>query len=158
MRRFAQEWQLLLAARTWLGDRGLRLLDSRGPEGMDQGFDFYCDDRLGIRIIADRSQWFVDVHPGSEGIDIGGWKDWFSLEVWSSCLGAPVIFHDPRPTLTDRDRAAVLANSWWLEPQLAYLRRNLDAIEEACSPELVEATIACLKATQPGLSAFPPTR
>ena len=158
MRRFDQEWQLLLAARTWLGERGLRLLDSRGPEGMDQGFDVYADDRLGIRIIADRSQWFVEVHPGNETIDAGGRKHWFSLEVWSNCLGAPVFFHDARPTLTDQDWAAVLANSWWLEPQLDYLRQNFDQIEQACSPELVEATIACLKATQPGLSAFPPKR
>jgi hypothetical protein len=55
MRRFDQEWQLLVAARKWLRDRGYRLLDSRGPEDMEQGFDVYAGEQLGIRIVADRA-------------------------------------------------------------------------------------------------------
>jgi hypothetical protein len=155
MRRFEQEWDELVAARTWLDDRGLRLTESRGPEGMDQGFDVYAGDRLGLKILADRSQWFVEVRPGTEGIDAGASDEWFTLEAWSVCLGAPVLFHDPRPGRME-DWAAVLANSWWLEPQLDYLREHFDQIEGACSAEHVEATIACLSTAQRGLSAFPP--
>ena len=156
MRRFDQEWELLVSARAWLSDRGLRLVDSRGPEGMDQGFDLYEDDRLGLKILADRSQWFVEVRPGTQGIDGGASDEWFTLEAWSVCLGAPVLFHDPRPTKTDQDWAIVLENSWWLEPQLVYLRENLDQIEQACSADRLDATVACLRAAQRGLSPFPP--
>jgi hypothetical protein len=156
MRRFDREWQLLVAARTWLRGSGFRLLDSRGPEGMDQGFDVYADNRVGIRIMADRSQWFVEIHPGAEGIDAVGSQGWFTLEAWSTCLGTTVLFHDNTPTLTDLDWATVLANSWWLEPQLDYLRDHLAQIQDACSPESVEATGVCLSEAQRALSAFPP--
>jgi hypothetical protein len=156
MRRFDREWKLLMSARTWLRERGLRLVESRGPEGMDQGFDLYADNRLGTRIIADRSQWFVEVHPGAENLDAAGWRGWFGLEAWSTCLGSPVLFHDTRPTSTDKDWAAALANSWWLEPQLDYLRDHLAEIQQACSPAHVEATVACLSEAQRRLSAFPP--
>jgi len=98
MRRFDQEWELLVSARTWLVDHGFRLLGSRGPEGMSQGFDIDACDRMGLRIVADRGQWLVEVHPGIEGIDAGGWEGWFSLEAWSVCLGQPRLFHDSRPT------------------------------------------------------------
>ena len=74
MRRFDQEWQLLVAALKWLRDRGYRLLDSRGPEGMEQGFDVYAGEQLGIRIVADRGQWFLEVHPGADGRDAVGWE------------------------------------------------------------------------------------
>jgi hypothetical protein len=156
MRRFDQEWQLLVAARTWLRDRGYRLLDSRGPEGMEQGFDVYAGDGLGLRIIADRGQWFVEVHPGADGIDAAGWEGWSTLEAWSTCLGEPVTFHDTRPTFTDEDRAAVLANSWWLQPQLDYVQDHLTQIERACQPDRVEATLRCLGDAQRRQSAFPP--
>jgi hypothetical protein len=72
MRRFEQEWQLLVVARKWLHDGGYRLLDSLGPEGMEQGFDIYGGDQLGIRIVADRGQWFVEVHPGADGVGATG--------------------------------------------------------------------------------------
>lgn len=155
MRRFDQEWELLVDARTWLRDRGQRLLDSRGPEGMDQGFDVYTGDRLGIRIIADRSQWFVEVRPEAEAVVAVGWEGWFNLEAWDTCLGAPATFHDTRPTLTDEDWATVLANSWWLQPQLDYLRDHLAEIELACHPDRVKGTLACLLEAQRRLSAFP---
>jgi hypothetical protein len=122
---------------------------------MDQGFNVYADDRLGIRITADRGQWFVEVHPGAEKVDVVGSKDWFTLEAWSSCLGTPVLFHDARPTLTGDDWAIVLANSWWLEPQLDYLRDHLARIQQACSPERVEATGVCLSEAKRAPSAFP---
>lgn len=93
---------------------------------MDQGGDSYANDWLGIRVVADRSQWYVEVHPETDGIDAGGWKGWFSLEAWSACLGQPTLFHDPRPKLTDQDWVAVIENSWRLEPQLGYLREHLD--------------------------------
>ena len=32
---------------------------------MDQGFDVDADGRVGLRLIADGSQWFVEVHPGT---------------------------------------------------------------------------------------------
>lgn len=156
MRRFDHDWQLLVAARTWLRDRGNRLLDSRGPEGMEQGFDVYSGDQLGIRIVADRGQWFLEVHPGADGLDAAGWEGWFTLEAWSACLGEPLAFHDTRATFTDEDRAAVLANSWWLQPQLDYLQDHLTEIERACQPDRVEATLMCLGDAQQRQSAFPP--
>lgn len=141
---------------TWLGDRGYRLLESRGPEGMDQGFDLYAGDHVEIRIIADRSQWFIEVRPGTEAVDASGWEGWFNLEAWSTCLGAPATFHDTRPTLTDEDRTIVLANSWWLQPQLDFLRAHLSEIEDACQADRMRATLACLADAQRRLSAFPP--
>lgn len=156
MRRFEQEWQLVVAARKWLRDRGYRLLDSRGPEGMEQGFDVYDGGQLGIRIVADRGQWFLEVHPGVDGVDAGGWEGWFNLEAWSTCLGETVAFHDTRPTLTDEDWAAVLANSWWLQPQLDYLKDHLTEIEGACQPDRIEEALSCLASAQRRQSAFPP--
>jgi hypothetical protein len=156
MRRFDQEWQLLVAAGQWLRDRGYRLLDSRGPEGMEQGFDVYAGNQLGIRIVVDRGQWVVEVHPGADGVTAVGWEGWFTLEAWSACLGEPVVFHDTRPTLTDEDWAAVLANSWWLQPQLDFLQGHLIEIERACQADRVEATLRCLGDAQRRQSAFPP--
>ena len=112
MRRFDQEWALLIAARTWLGDAGYELVDSRGPEGMDQGLDAYTGTLVGIMLWADRSQWFVDIRPLAHS------GDWFNLESWSICLGAPVVFHDTRPRQSQQDWLEVLENSWWLQPQL----------------------------------------
>ena len=133
-------------------------MESRGPIGMEQGLDMYAGDRIGLRIVADRGQWFIDVQPGKVKTNVGGSTGWFSLEAWSSCLGAPVLFHDGRPTDADGEWQAVLENSWQLEPQLKYLREHLDQIDAACSPEIVEATLACLLAIQRKLSAFPPKR
>lgn len=144
MGRFDREWQLLLSSRGWLVERGYRLLETRGPEGMDSGFDLYTGGQLGIRVTADRGQWWIEAHPGPAHIDAFGWDGWFNLEAWSTCLGAPVLFHDTRPKLTDEDWAAVLTNSWWLEPQMDYLRDHLAEIEQACAPERLEATVACL--------------
>jgi hypothetical protein len=156
MRRFDQEWQLLVSARTWLRDRGYRLVDSRGPEGMDQGVDVYAGDRLGIKIWADRSQWFVDIGPLPERAGGRASIGWFPLEAWSACLGSPVLLRDARPTSTDLERAAALVNSRWLEPQLDYLRDHVSAIEVACSPGRIEATLSCVSEAQRALSAFPP--
>lgn len=156
-RRFDQEWEQLVSSRTWLVDYGLRLLESRGPEGMSQGFDAYIGDRFGLRIVADRGHWFVEVHPGIEDLAAGGWDGWFSLEAWSVCIGQPRLFHDSRPTLTDQDRVAVIESSWWLEPQLDFLREHLHDIQGACSAERVEGTLVCLRAAQRSGSAFHPT-
>jgi hypothetical protein len=142
--QFDQEWQLLVFARAWLGERGYLLIDSRGPEGMEQGFNVYLGDRLGIRMVVDRGSWDVEVHPGPQGVDVFHWQRWFNMEAWSVCLGEPVLFHDPRPTLTDDDWYVVLANSWRLQPQLDYLRDHLSAIEGACAPERTAATLVCL--------------
>jgi hypothetical protein len=155
MDRFGQEWEMLLAADSWLSERGYRLVDRRGPEGMNMGIEIRASDRLGIRIAADRGQWFVDVASSPESLDRDGSSHWFGLEAWSVCLGAPALFHDRRPTLTDKDRVVVLANSWWLQPQLDYLREHLAAIEEACSPNNRQATLACLSDAQWTSSAFP---
>src|SRR4051794_24614624 len=73
------------------------------PRRHEAGFDVYAGDQLGIRIVADRGQWFVEVHPGADGVSAVGWEGWFTLEAWSACLGEPVVFHDTRPTLTDED-------------------------------------------------------
>ena len=150
MRRFDQEWALLVAARTWLGDAGYELVDSRGPEGMDQGFDIYSRAAVRIRLVADRSQWFVDVRP------VAHLGDWFSLESWSICLGEPVLFHDPRPTITQQDWLQVHANSWWLQPQLDFLRSHLRNIEDSCQPDRVDETLACLAKAHAATAAFPP--
>jgi hypothetical protein len=139
-------------------ENGYRLVDTRGPEQMDSGFNVYAGSQLVIRIIADRSQWFVEVHPRPEMVDTSDRNGWFNLEAWSTCLGAPASFRDTRPTLTDEDWAAVLTNSWWLEPQLEYLRDHLAQIEEACASKRVEATVACLSKARRALSAFPPRR
>jgi len=144
--QFKEEWRLLVAAREWFSARGYRLIDSRGPEGMDQGFDVYLGDRLGIRLVADRGSWDVEVHPATEGLLAWGSQQWFNMEAWSTCLGEPVLFHDADPPLTGEDWAELLAHSWRLEPQLAYLRATLPAIEAACSPERIDATLACLGA------------
>ena len=144
MDQFKEEWRLLVAAREWLSARRYRLIDSRGPEGMDQGFDVYVGDRVGIRLVADRGSWDVEVYPGTDGVQASGWRRWFNMEAWSACLGEPVLFHDPRPPSTDEDWAEVLAHSWRLEPQLAYLRESLPAIEAACAPERIDATRGCL--------------
>lgn len=156
MRRFDREWEMLVASRTWLGERGYRLIESSGPGGMEQGFDLYAGERLGIRLSADRGQWLVELHTGPGGPDAVGWEGWFNLEAWSQCLGGLVLFHDKRPALSDRDRAEVLANSWWLEPQLDYLRAHLDQIEARCLPETIEATRECLSGAQRELAASPP--
>jgi hypothetical protein len=111
VRRFDREWQLLLTSRSWLIERGYRLADTRGPEQMDSGFDVYRGNQLVIRIIADRSQWFVEAHPRPEMVDPSDENGWFTLEAWSTCLVAPALFRDTRPTLTDEAWAAVLANS-----------------------------------------------
>lgn len=111
---------------------------------MDQGYDVHAGDLLGIRIIADRSQWLVELRPGPDAPDANGWEGWFSLEAWSSCLGSPMLFHDARPAITDEDRVEVLANSWWIEPQIAYLREHLSDIERACSPDRIDTTRGCL--------------
>ena len=147
MRRFEEEWRLLVEVRSWLSDRGYRLIDSRGPEGMDQGFDVYVGAAIGIRIIADRSQWFVEVHCSAGAVDAYGYRDWFNLECWSTCLGSEVIFHDPgKAGSAERNpvTSAMIANSWWLRPQLDYLRAQLGEIERACLPDVVEHTRACL--------------
>jgi hypothetical protein len=149
---------MLVASRTWLQERGYRLIESRGPEAMDQGFDFYAGDLLSIRLTADRSQWFVEVRPGPDEPDAFGWEGWFTLEAWSDCLGVPVLFHDNRPKLTDDDRIEVLANSWWLQPQLDYLRDNLSEIEQASSREHIEEKRKRLSAAQRQLSASPPRK
>lgn len=158
MRRFERDWKLLVASRTWLGERGLRLIDSRGPEGMDQGYDVYVGDRLGVRIVADRGQWFVEVHPGVEDVDAARsmryTKGWFNLEAWSACLAQPVLFHDPTPARTDREVSAVLENSWWLEPQLDYLREHFGEIEDSCSTNRIDATLMCLAEEERRLSPF----
>ena len=112
--------------------------------------------KLGIRIVVDRGQWFVEVHPGADGVSAVGWEGWFTLEAWSACLGEPVVLHDTRPTLTDEDWAAVLANSWWLQPQLDFLQGHLIEIDRACQADRVEATLRCLGDAQRRQSAFPP--
>ena len=150
MNQFKEEWRLLVAARAWFSTRGYRLIDSRGPEGMDQGFDVYVGDRLGIRLVADRGSWDVEVHPGTEGLLAGGSHQWFNMEAWSTCLGEPVLFHDADPPWTDEDWAELLAHSWRLEPQLAYLRATLPAIEAACFPERIDTTLDCLGAASAG--------
>ena len=152
MRRFDQEWELLIAARDWLGEAGYELVESRGPEGMDQGMDAYVGAASSVRIVADRSQWFVDVRPSAEEVN------WFSLESWSVCLGAPVLFHDPRPTPTQEDWLTVLANSWWLRPQLDYLREHIQMIEAACQPTAVSETLRCLSEARVAAAAFPRKR
>jgi hypothetical protein len=111
---------------------------------MDSGLDLYAGKQLGIRVTADRGQWWIEAHPGLTVIGASGRDGWFNLEAWSACLGAPTLFHDMRPKSTDDDWAAVLTNSWWLEPQMDYLRDHLAKIEEACAPERLEGTVACL--------------
>ena len=82
------------------------------------GLATYQGDRVNISLVADRSQWFVDVQPATDAPVAPGSPGWFGLEEWSRCLGSPVLFHDARPTPTDEDWLEVIANSWWLEPQL----------------------------------------
>lgn len=148
--KFADEWRRLEGTQPWLRELGFRLIDSRGPEGMNQGFHVYAGERVAVRIIADRDQWFVEVRPDPHGADASGWKDWFTLEAWSECLGAPVLFHVESGDWPDR-----LANSWWLAPQLDYLRANLGAIEVASAAERLTATRSRLLAAQRHQSAFP---
>ena len=146
--RFDEEWRLLVRARTWLGERGYRLVDSRGPEGMEQGFDIYVGESLAIRIVADRGTWSVDVRPGRIEGDWFGYEGWFDLEEWSTCLRAPVVFHDTRQPVSDQDWVEVIESSWRLSPQLEYLRGHLATIEEACHPTRVEQTKACLEESE----------
>lgn len=141
---FYEEWQLLLNTREWFDARGYALVETRGPEGMNQGFDVYVGKSVAIRIIADRGQWFIEVHPQTEGPDAARNDGWFSLEPWSTCLGSLMLFHDPSSAFTDADRVAVLANSWWLRPQLDFLRDHLEEIEAMCAPDQVADTITCL--------------
>jgi hypothetical protein len=159
MRRFEEEWELLVEARGWLSDRGYRLIDSRGPEGMDQGFDVYVGKVIGIRIVADRSQWFVEVRPSAEAGDAFGYRDWFDLECWSTCLGSETLFHDPgKAVRAERNPYEAMANSWWLRPQLDYLRAHLGDIERACLPDVVEHTRSCLLDARRRNAPFPPRR
>lgn len=148
---FVDEWRLLEAALAWLGDVGYRLTDSRGPEGMNQGFHVYAGERVAVRVIADRGQWEVEVRPDPNGADAYSSGDWFSLEAWSVCLGAPILFH-----VQSDDWAYVSARSWRLAPQLEFLRANLEAIEAASSRERIFETRAALSLAQRDLSAFPP--
>jgi hypothetical protein len=144
MRSFDRDWQQLEASRPWFLDRGYRLTDARGPEGMEQGLNAYEGVWLSIRLSADRGQWFVEISPGTGAPVASGSVGWYSLEAWSKCLGSPVLFHDTRPRSTEADWTEVVANSWWLEPQLNYLRDHLAEIERACSPERVDTTRECL--------------
>ena len=110
---------------------------------MNQGLHEYAG-RIGIRIVADRGQWFFDIGPMSG--DALREQEAFDIETWSACLGEPTLFHDPRATL-DLELDAwpeVIANSWWLEPQLDYLKRHLEQIEQLCDPTLLDGTLACL--------------
>jgi len=122
---------------------------------MNNGYDIYESDRLGLRIVADRGQWFVEVRPGVDGLNAAASQTWFTLEQWSSCLDAPVLFHDTRPARSDDEIAAALENSWHLEPQLAYLAEHLNQIEEACTADRIQATLSCVKAAQLRQNAFP---
>jgi hypothetical protein len=66
-----------------------------------------------------------------------------------------MLFHDPSPAFTDADRVAVLANSWWLRPQLDYLRDHLDEIEAMCAPDRVADTVTCLVDAERALRRAP---
>ena len=154
MRRFDREWGRLVAARPWLRERGYRLVETRGPEGMDQGFDIYRGPRLELSITADRSQWYVEIAPAPEGFDTPGTNS-FDLESWSACLGAPVLFHDTRPTDSEAAWLEVIQNSWWLEPQLDFLQSHLGEIERACEEGRVRATLDCLTAARDRTAPFP---
>jgi hypothetical protein len=122
---------------------------------MDSGLELFAGGLLAIRVIADRGQWFVEARPGQEHVDAVGFDGWFNLEAWSTCLGAQSLFHDTRPTLMDDDWATVIANSWWLAPQMEYVREHLGEMEPACSAERVDETRVCLSRARRALSPFP---
>jgi hypothetical protein len=156
MSRFDDEWRLLIESRLWLQSRGYRLFDSRGPEGMNQGFDAHAGTMCSIRITADRGQWFVEIRPGASHQSAKGSEHWFNLEVWSRCLGHPLLFHEDPTGTTDKEVGHSLNNSWWLEPQLRFLRDRLSEIESACSTEQLTSTIECLRTARRALSPFAP--
>ena len=130
---------------------GYRLIASRGPEGMHQGYHVYVGDVAAIRVIADRGQWFVDVRPDPDRPEVSGWVGWFNLEAWGLCLGIEATFH------SDSGRwPAILANSWRLAPQLDWLEAHLAEVQAAAAPERAGQTRLCLSEAQRALSAFPP--
>lgn len=151
MTTFLDEWRLLEGAQTWLRDGGFQLIDSRGPEGMNQGFHVYVGEHIAVRVIADRDQWEVEVRPDRHQADAYDSRDWFNLEAWSVCLGVPVLFH-----VESEDSGDAIARSWRLAPQLEFLRANVESIDAASAQERVSKTRARLVAAQSELSAFPP--
>jgi hypothetical protein len=127
----------------WFEDRGYRLIDRQGPEGMDQGLHVFEGPKLGIRITADRSQWFVEIRPSVDPNLQDRDEAWFDLELWSICLGQPTLFHVP-----DGSVAEQLANSWTLQPQLDYLKEHIQQIEAHVERGRVSDTAACLRKAQ----------
>lgn len=145
IRSFDEDWKLLEATGDWLLECEYVLAESRGPEAMSAGLHRYSGARIGILIWADRGQWFIDAQP-NRVLD-----EWFNLEAWSVCLGEPALFHDMRPRLSDRDWVDALANSWWLQPQVEYLRAHLADIEDASDPARIQQTMDCLVRTRAAL-------
>ncbi len=143
---FDEEWKLLVQAGAWLTDRGYRLVQSHGPGGMEQGAHVYLGESVGIGFLADRGHWSIELRPGPTTGDWYGEKDWFGLECWSLCLGAPVVFHYSRRLVIvpEREWMDESAASGRLRPQLEYLRVHLTSIEEACHPTRVQQTTRCL--------------
>lgn len=137
-RPFDKDWQLLLATRSWLSERGYKLVETRGPQAMDQALDRYAGDYLALRIAAHRSQWFVEVKTAHD------WSDWHALKSWSACLGVPASFHDPRLMTSEGSEKTPS----YLASQLDYLRDHLTEIEAACQPDRVEATLKCVSAAE----------
>jgi hypothetical protein len=137
-RRFDKDWQLLLATRSWLSERGYKLVETRAPEATDQALLRYAGDYLALRIAAYRGHWFVEVKTAHD------WSDWHTLKIWSACLGAHASFHDPR-LMTSKGSEKTLS---YLASQLDYLRDHLTEIEAACQPDRVETTLKCVSAAE----------
>jgi hypothetical protein len=142
MAAFRKDWDLLVSTRSWLSEVGYRLIESRGPEGMDQGLHAYEGDHLEIRIVADRGQWFVEARPRAA-------PTWFTLEPWSVCIGAPVLFHVAPAIRTDEEQLKALSASWKLAPQVEYLRAHLVDLEQACDAIAISRTMDCLNESAP---------
>jgi hypothetical protein len=143
MSRFRKEWLAVVAMTDWFDERGYRLIHRQGPEGMDQGFHLFEGRHLGIRITADRSQWFVEIRL-SEGPNPEHSREiWFDLELWSICLGQPTLFHVSEGSVPDQ-----LANSWTLRPQVDYLKNHIGHIEARVEGGRVSETAARLRKAQ----------
>jgi hypothetical protein len=156
MRQFDKDWKLLRPTRRWLSMRGYKLVETRGPDALDQALgrygldvqtaafvgdqyrigDQYAGDHVALAIVAWGGHWFVQVKTAQDR------SDWYTLKSWSACLGAPASFYDPR--LMTNDESEQTPSD--LASQLDYLREHLTEIEAACQPDRVEATLKCVSA------------
>lgn len=124
MRAFEVQWAEMLAARAWFEARGYRLAESRGPEGMDSGFDRYERDGISILAVADRGIWSVEV-------GLAGDRR-LPLAIWAVCIEAS---DPPAPGEST------------LVAQLDWARQHIATFEIACHPFRADMTRECLAAS-----------